>query len=185
MYEDLSQFLYSTGKLCPTHLVNAVGGHHCAVHLLSTTGECFCLTQWAGTVGGHLRPTQPVITLQEWIMVIAELFSLQTLCFQVEEFVSLARWRVAFPEWKWKGKTEKVPLHACVQMAIRIICTVILHDHPCMHHSQFQSLFFLFPIFPTHLGCLFSFCFCSFLCLHYLLFNIVFLYSVSILSIFF
>lgn len=81
----------AAGNLCPTHLVNAVGGHHCAVHLLSTAGGGFCLTQWAGTVGGHLCPAQPVIALQERIMVIAELFSLQTLCFQMEEFVSLAR----------------------------------------------------------------------------------------------
>lgn len=38
-------------------------------------------------------------------MVIAELFSLQTLWFQTEKFVSLARWRAAFLEWKWEGKT--------------------------------------------------------------------------------
>lgn len=48
--------------------------------------------------------------------------------------------------------TVKVPLHVCVQMAIRIIHIVILHYHPCRHRCQFQSLLFLFPVFPTHFG---------------------------------
>lgn len=76
-----------------------------------------------------------------------------------EEFVSLARWRAAFLEWKWEGKTVKMPSHVCVQMAIRVVHAVILHDHPCRHHSQFQSLLFLFSIFPTHLGCPFNYYF--------------------------
>ncbi|XP_075382630.1 cotranscriptional regulator ARB2A isoform X6 [Mycteria americana] len=59
-YGDLARLLCSMGNLCPTHLVNAAGGHHCATHLLSTAGGGFCPAQWADAVGGHLCPTQPV-----------------------------------------------------------------------------------------------------------------------------
>ncbi|KAM7077508.1 cotranscriptional regulator ARB2A isoform 3-T3 [Ciconia maguari] len=64
-YGDLARLLCSMGNLCPTHLVNAAGGHHCATHLLSTAGGGFCPAQRADAVGGHLCPTQPVIAPQE------------------------------------------------------------------------------------------------------------------------
>lgn len=65
--EDLPGLLCSMGSLCPTHLVNAAGGHHCAEHPLSTAGGGFCPWRWADAVGGHLCPAQLVIARQERI----------------------------------------------------------------------------------------------------------------------